>query len=134
MNQIDVVVPVMDEEENILELVKRIDVSLKNAKISYGIIFIDDFSKDNTKEVIESLSKKYPIKYQLKHGKKGKAFSILQGATISNAEYIAMIDGDLQYPPEAIPEMYALAKAKNQGIVTANRGRNGEKLWRKVVS
>ncbi len=134
MNQIDVVVPVMDEAENISELVKRIDTSLKSAGISYGIIFIDDFSKDKTKEVIQTLSKRYPITYQLKHGKRGKAFSILQGSSISNAEYIAMIDGDLQYPPEAIPEMYALAKEKNEAIITANRGRNGEKLWRQAVS
>ncbi len=134
MKQIDVVVPVMDEAENVQDLVKRIDTSLKSAGIDYGIVFIDDFSKDNTKDVIQKLSKKYPIKYQLKHGKRGKAFSILQGASISDAEYVAMIDGDLQYPPEAIPEMYALAKTKDQGIVTANRGRNSEKLWRKFVS
>src|ERR1700690_3771790 len=117
MNKIDIVVPVLNEAQNLPELVKRISSCLKKSHISYGILLIDDHSQDNTKAVFRKLAINYPIRYLLKNGKQGKAYSILQGAKSSPAEYVAMIDGDLQYPPEYLPQMLAKASEENLGIV-----------------
>lgn len=130
MNQLDIIVPVRNEKGNIEGLVRRIDSSLSKEGLSYSIIFIDDFSDDGTKKEIQRLTDTYPIAYYEKQGKIGKAFSILEGSRYSEAPLIAMIDGDLQYPPEALPEMYKIAKSK--GVCVANRKKNSSSFLRKI--
>lgn len=119
VNQISIIVPVWNEEGNILPLVQRIHKTLSSRHIDYTIIFIDDYSTDKTFDQINTLSEHYPIKYALKHGKPGKAFSIIEGVRLATTEYVVMIDGDLQYPPEAIPRMLKLVP--DAGVVIANR-------------
>ncbi len=130
--EIDIIVPVVNEGENIEELVKRVDVALSKENIRYRIIFIDDHSNDNTLSVINRVSQKYPVIFHLKKGKKGKAYSILQGASVASTEYIAMLDADLQYPPEALPQLYNLAV--EHGIAVANRKKHKTSLLRRIGS
>ena len=61
---ISVVVPVLNEQGNIIPLVKRIDTVLKGIA-DYEIIFVDDHSSDNSVKEIEEIQKNYPIKYFL---------------------------------------------------------------------
>ncbi|MBI4130389.1 glycosyltransferase [Candidatus Roizmanbacteria bacterium] len=126
-----IVVPTLNEAENILPLVERIDSSLKT-KFRYEIIFVDDHSIDNTISVIQSLTAYYPVRLHVKKGKRGKAYSILEGAAASQTEYIAMLDGDLQYPPEVLPELFTIAREK--GIAVANRSHHKTSLLRRVGS
>ena len=141
MAELDVIIPVHNEAGSVAELVRRIDASLTDAGIDYNVIFVDDYSTDETARIIEKVScgniiyeasdgANHPdgsrIKLLPKKGRQGKAFSILEGARVGTAAYIAMIDGDLQYPPEAIPLMYKLAQ--KHGVVVANR-KNYENSW-----
>lgn len=71
------------------------------------------------------------IKLLSKRGKTGKAFAILEGAKAASASYVVMIDGDLQYPPEVIPEMYERVR-KNGGVVVANRKAYNASFLRKL--
>ncbi len=121
MKKIDIIIPVLNEEQNLSNLLTRIDQGFKNTGFSYQAIVIDDNSTDDSLNVLKKLSKRYPLKYYLKKGKTGKAYSILEALNFSNSEYFAIIDGDLQYPPEAIPEMYKLAIDNNLGVVIGNR-------------
>jgi cellulose synthase/poly-beta-1,6-N-acetylglucosamine synthase-like glycosyltransferase/glycosyltransferase involved in cell wall biosynthesis len=121
MKKIDIVVPVLNEDQNVETLIYRINKSFNDDPLKYRIIFVDDHSTDNTKRNILKLSKKYPIVYKLKKGKTGKAFSILEGASYVSSEYFVMIDADLQYPPEAIPDMYKMAFENKLGVVVGNR-------------
>ena len=155
MADLDIIVPVHNEAESVDELVLRIDSSLSQANINYSLIFVDDYSTDNTGDVVKKYADngyqqngKEKVIYDAtngngytngsrvilvrKKGKQGKAFSILEGALSSNAPYVAMIDGDLQYPPEALPEMYRLAQT--HGVVVANRKMNGVSPLRKIGS
>ena len=117
--QLDVVIPVRNEADNVEKLVRRLDAALTSAAITYRLIFIDDHSTDATASLLKRLANRYPIIMQTKAGRPGKAFSILEGAKLAQTEYIAMIDGDLQYPPEALPGMLALTP--QNGVVVANR-------------
>jgi len=119
MKKLSVLVPVLNEDGSINELVQRIDRNLRASKIVYEIIFVDDHSKDDTVKIIKKLQRKYPIHLHTKKGKPGKAYSILEGIPLCKYDYIAMIDGDLQYPPEALSGMFALTK--KHGVVVANR-------------
>ncbi len=121
MNKYDIsiVVPVFNESGNIEKLLKRVDSSVKRAGFSYQLIFVDDRSVDSTVNEIKKYGKGLPITIHRKQGEQGKAFSILEGVKLAESEYIAMIDGDLQYPPEAIPAM--LLQAREKGVSVANR-------------
>ena len=132
MHDLEVIIPVKNEAGSIMHLVERIHKALYAAKISYRITFVDDHSTDDTTYQINIISGKYPIKLLIKKGKIGKAYSILEGAGESEAPFIAMIDGDLQYPPEALPQMYKLAQ--EHGVVVANRKINKSSLLRRAGS
>jgi cellulose synthase/poly-beta-1,6-N-acetylglucosamine synthase-like glycosyltransferase/glycosyltransferase involved in cell wall biosynthesis len=134
MNKVDIIVPVLNEGENVKSLILRLSKSLAKLSGGYGIIIVDDHSTDNTAKTVKSLSRKYPVTYLLKKGKPGKAFSILEGVGASSAEYVAMIDGDLQYPPEAIPQMLIKAEKEDLGIVIGHRAVHKEGFLRNLVS
>lgn len=132
MSQLGIIIPVKDEAENISELAQRIHRAMRQAEIAYEMIFVDDRSTDSTVKKIKGLSRLYPISLHHKQGKLGKAYSILEGSRIATTEYVAMIDGDLQYPPEAIPELFELAK--QHGIAVANRKFHSTSFLRKTTS
>ncbi len=119
-NTISVVIPTWNEEGNIELLVKRIHDALSKANIIFEIVIVDDHSTDNTQKIVLELCKKYPIRPYLKNGKRGKAQSLLQGFSVAKYDLIAMIDADLQYPPEAIPQMLDLID-ETHGVVIGNR-------------
>ncbi len=133
MNKLSIVIPVWNEEKNILSLIERIDSALSEKDISYEIIFIDDNSKDKTAEIIYSLAKKYPIIYQRKIGKKGKSYSLVEGFALASYDILAMIDADLQYPPEALPQMVQKI-LKGADIVVAKRKNNKSPKIRQLAS
>lgn len=100
-----IVVPTLNEVGNVAPLTKRIDSSMREAGIPYSILFIDDHSSDGTVDEINSLSRFFPVSYQMKKGERGKAQSIIQGFDSVRSRFICMIDADLQYPPEDISKM-----------------------------
>ena len=132
MHKLDIIVPVKNEEDNIIELVKRISDTLKKTNISYRIVIVDDHSTDSTIDKVKALATLHPIKILTKKGKPGKAYSIIEASRVSESDMIAMIDGDLQYPPEVIPEMYELAQ--EFGISVASRKENNTSFLRKFGS
>ena len=118
---IDIIVPVLNEAQNLPRLLDRIHTSFNKTEFKYNVIVVDDNSTDNSINILHDLSKKYSIQVVMKKGRKGKAFSIIEGVDISKSQYFAMIDGDLQYPPESIPDMFRLALKENLGVVVGNR-------------
>ena len=130
---LSIIIPVVNEERNIKNLVERIFNSLKAKQYKFEIIFIDDHSTDGTTKIIQSLAKTYPIRLYSKQGKKGKAFSLLEGFSYAKYDLIAIIDADLQYPPEAIP---ALAEkiSDSVGVIVAQRKFGKINLVRKIIS
>ncbi len=136
--KISVIVPVMNELENIKVLNKRLQKVFTSAGLPYEVIYIDDNSTDGTYEYLKKLSllntrNTAGIKKQLrvrtkevqnvyvfkKDGIRGKAYSLIEGFSKATGSVFVMIDADLQYPPEAIP--YMIAELENSDIIVANR-------------
>ncbi len=116
---VSIVVPVLNEQDNIAELIYRIEQSLEG-KYNYELIFVDDRSTDNTAKVIQEYVDDKKVKYFLKLGPAGKARALLEGFSYAKYDLITMIDCDLQYPPEAIPGM--IEKMENKfDVVIAER-------------
>ncbi len=120
---LSIVVPAYNEEGNIIRLVERIHHALVD-KFVYEVIVIDDNSSDATFEETLTLLDKYPVSVHKKQGKQGKTYSLLEGFSLAQHDYIAMIDADLQYPPEALCDMMdglnhcdvQVAKRRDQNI------------------
>lgn len=118
---LSIIVPTYNEADNVTKLARRIVQVMSDTDIPHEIIFVDDHSTDLTRKKIQSLSQAYPISTYVKKGQLGKGYSIYQGFTQAKFEHIAMIDADLQYPPEILPQLYE--KAQSSGFSVANRKR-----------
>ncbi len=131
---LSVVVPCFNEEHNLTELLLRLDDALKAAGHTYEVIAIDDNSSDNTLKILHYLATKYPVRVYTKNKQlqKGKAFSLLAGFKLAKGEVVVMIDADLQYPPELIPEM--VSKLDTADIVVANRTKKETGLLRRFTT
>jgi dolichol-phosphate mannosyltransferase len=132
MKYLSIIIPTYNEELNIKELIKRLHSNMCHNKVKYEIIVVDDFSEDGTLNILRDLNGKYPLKIILKKGEKGKAQSLLEGFSKAKYSSVAMIDADLQYPPELLYDM--LVKMKDYDIVVANRVVQNIKWYRKVLS
>ena len=119
--KLSVVIPTLNEEKNIELLIKRLANSLQECTSKYELIFVDDHSGDQTVSEINKLKLKFPVKVLLKKGKRGKSFSLLQGFALAQYDLIAMIDADLQYPPEALPLMLRKIIKEQADIVLVRR-------------
>lgn len=130
---VSIIVPAWNEEGNIEPLMSRIDAALAPSHIPYEVIVVDDHSTDRTWETAQKLSNTYPLKIYKKVGKKGKAFSLLEGFTYASYPILAILDADLQYPPEYLPQMWE--KIQQGGdVIVANRSERSVSATRKVVS
>lgn len=105
---ISIIVPCFNEEETLdifyRETKKVIDIDLK---MDYEMILIDDGSRDGTLSVMKSLSKEDPcVKYISFSRNFGKEAALYAGLEHAKGEFVAVMDVDLQDPPELLPQMY----------------------------
>ena len=109
---ISIVVPCYNEEEAIplfIEEIKKIEAVIKERyeeDIEY--IFVDDGSKDNTSQIMKKYSD--TIKYIILSRNFGKEGAMYAGLEAAKGDYVAVMDVDLQDPPELLLEMYECVK------------------------
>lgn len=134
MQPISIVIPTLNEADNLDPLFKRINESLTSAEIPYEIIVIDDHSTDSTAQIAKSAPAEYNVQFHTKEGTPGKAHSLMEGFAIAQYELVCMIDGDLQYPPEAIKLMYHKLQYCEADIVLTERIDNKTSPLRRLMS
>lgn len=106
---LSVVIPAYNEEEMIPKTSKNIDEILQEAGIDHELLFINDGSKDNTWNVIESeAAANSRVKGVCFSRNFGKESAIFAGLYEAKGDCIVVIDCDLQHPPEKIVDMYRL--------------------------
>ena len=97
---LSIVVPLYNEQDNAILLTQKIHESL--AGYNYQIIYIDDFSTDNTKQVVKGLKDDKVHLIELKKND-GQSLALAAGIDYAEGEYIITMDGDLQNDPSDIP-------------------------------
>ncbi len=104
--EISIVVPTRNEAGNIRPLLQRI--SQATAGIPCEVIFIDD-STDDTPAVIRRAKEECPMPVLLEHREKngGLASAAARGFELANGRFLAVMDADLQHPPEILRSMYS---------------------------
>ncbi len=133
MKNVTVIIPTLNEEDNILtlvNLVKRLDREI-------DILIVDDGSKDNTRQIAERINKKIKNVRLVDRAKKkikGLSASVIDGAKLVKTKYIIVMDADLQHPPNKISEIVKKLK-KDYDIVIATRRKITElSLCRRIIS
>lgn len=123
--RLSIIVPTFNEAPNIAELVRRIGVAMGGAETE--IIFVDD-SSDDTPAVIASIAPTAPLPVRLihrDHAVGGLGGAVLEGMRAAQSDACLVIDGDLQHPPEKIPEMLARYERGDVDVVIASRYAGG---------
>ncbi len=132
---LSVVVPVYREEANIPPFLERMEAVLKGLGGSYEIIFCLDPSPDRTEEVIlEEISRNPSIKLVVFSRRFGQPSATMAGLLLCKGAACAVIDVDLQDPPEVIPEMYARLRDGYEVVYARRRSRKGETLIKRIVA
>ena len=123
-NELDVsiVLPCYMEENSIENAVKQIFEVMGKTSYSFELIFVDDASKDKTKEKILKAAFEYPSVHHLlqeKNTGRGKAF--INGAEISKGKIIGFLDADMEISPDVLPDVIReIQSGKDVCIVKRN--------------
>ena len=118
--ELAVVIPVLNERDNIAPLVERLTDAL--AGIRWEAIFVDDDSPDGTADTVRALARfQSNIRCVQRLGRRGLASACVEGILSSAAPYVAVMDGDLQHDETLLPQMLARIKAERLDVVVASR-------------
>ena len=104
-----IILPTLNEQGHIKELINCIKKNFYKKKIKYEIIVIDDNSSDQTVKKVKSIKKKN-IKIFVRYNKRNLAESINLGIKKSKFKYIIWMDADFQHPPSYINKFIKYAK------------------------
>jgi glycosyltransferase involved in cell wall biosynthesis len=119
---VSIVVPVLDEEACIDELVKRVTVVMETLRVRYELLFVDDGSRDRTPERIAAAQEHDRniriIRFTRSFGHQA---ALAAGLHYARGDAVVTLDGDLQHPPELFPELFAAWRAGSDVVDTVRR-------------
>lgn len=134
---LDIIVPVYNEEECIEQTISRlcgVRESLYN-ELDVNFIFVDDGSRDKSLAILEEYASKYPFIKALSFSRNfGHQFAVSAGLDYSKGDYVAIIDADLQDPPELIKDMYEKTKEGYQVVYGKRLKRKKETAFKKFTA
>lgn len=119
--ELTVVVPTRNEAGNVPLLIQRLRNSL--AELPFELLFVDD-SDDGTTRILREAARKDPRIAMIHRRPEGRlgglSTAVVTGMARARGRLVCVMDGDLQHPPELIPEMVARARA-GADLVVASR-------------
>lgn len=136
MKTVDIIVPCYNEEEVLTtyyDETNKIVSSINN--YSFNFIFVNDGSRDNTLVILKGLAASYSnAKYISFSRNFGKESAIYAGLQNSDADYVIVMDADLQHPPALIPKMIESIENGHDCCAAYRTTRKGEKKIRSFFS
>jgi dolichol-phosphate mannosyltransferase len=136
---ISVVIPVCNEEDNVIPLAREIEAALRGSH-PFEILFVDDGSTDGTAEAVRDARRAIPEVRLLRHSRRsGQSAAVASGVRRARGEWIATLDGDGQNDPADFPAMLdALAAARGSDpevrLVMGNRVTRRDTWLRRLSS
>lgn len=136
---LSVIVPCFNERPNVAPMIEKLDAAL--AGLAWEVIYVDDDSPDGTAAEVRRIARTDPRVRCIKRiGRRGLASAVIEGAMSSSAEYVAVIDGDLQHDETRLPVMLDALRTGQHDIVVASRHVEGgdnaglSNQWRHAIS
>jgi len=133
INSISVVIPSFNESENIKEVCRRTVEVIKRLNIQkYELIFVENGSRDNSLELLKKInSENKSIKIISLSRNFGYQAAIAVGLKYSNNDYVCVMDGDLQDPPEII-EKFSKKIIEGYDVVYGTRTKRKSSFINKI--
>jgi len=113
---LSIVIPVFNEAGVLSELVARCREASQKTNCRYEIIVVDDCSTDDTPSLLQELSQEPDFQYYRNAENLGQLRSTKAGLAYARGETVVVLDGDLQDPPELIPELVNTLQAATSGL------------------
>ena len=117
--RLSIMIPVYNEKETILKIIKRIE-NVKIKSIEKEIIIVDDFSIDGTRDIIKKLKEKN-IKKVFHKKNYGKGMAIRTAIKNSTGDILIIQDADLEYHPEDYKKLLKPILSKKTDVVYGSR-------------
>jgi len=139
MQRFSIIIPTLNEVENIEPLLDRIQLMAQQYRMNPEIIFVDDGSIDGSREQIKTYAGPLQVKMIERNQERGLTGAVVAGARASGCDLVVVMDSDLSHPPESIPALLELLTAGTHDMVIGSRYVAGGEIsdWpflRKVAS
>lgn len=132
---ISVIIPIYNEEKIIPELYQRLRDSVLKVSPNYELIFVNDGSRDNSLYHLMQLAKTDSKVFFINFSKNfGHQIAVTAGLDHCSGDAVVIIDGDLQDPPELIPELYAKHREGYEVVYAKRAQRKGETFFKKATA
>ena len=123
---ISIVVPVLDEEGCVAELVRRIRTALSPENVRHEILFVDDGSTDGTSGRLKALRAEDSAVKTIRFTRSfGHQAALLAGLRYARGDAVVTMDGDLQHPPELLPSLLAAWREGADVVNTVRKSPRG---------
>ena len=130
---LSVIIPVFNEEEIVAETFRVLEEELKD--IEHELIFVNDGSKDRTREILEELLPTTPSNKIINFSRNfGHQAAFSAGLDHAQGDAVVIIDGDLQDPPSLIPVMMEKWREGYQVVYAQRNKRAGETLFKRFTA
>jgi dolichol-phosphate mannosyltransferase len=121
---IAVILPTYNERENIPALIDRLSTAL--AGLDWELVFVDDDSPDGTSDLVRTYAgQDKRIRLIQRVGRRGLSTACIEGIMATSANYVAVIDADLQHDETILPQMLQKLRCDDLDIVVATRSADG---------
>lgn len=131
---LSVVIPVYNEEDLIDTLVSRCSAALSTISPDFEIICVDDGSRDQTlMRLLAARATEPRLKVLTLSRNFGHQAAYTAGLHAAQGEFVAMMDGDLQDPPEVLPRMWELLRHDAHDVVYGHRTDRAEGWGRQLL-
>ena len=137
MKTLDIIVPVFNEESCIDETIKRLENVRENlnSELDVNFVFVNDGSKDETANIIATYGQNNKYVKLINFSRNfGHQIAVTAGLDNTNADYVAIIDADLQDPPELIIDMYNKTKDGYDSVYGKRLKRENETAFKKFTA
>jgi len=133
--ELSIVVPIFNEEQNLPELHRRLSDAARAITPSYEIVFVNDGSRDESRAILELLSQRDEHVYYIHFSRNfGHQIAVTAGLDRCRGKSVVIIDGDLQDPPEVIPELYEKHKSGYDVVYARRSERKGETWFKRSTA
>jgi glycosyltransferase involved in cell wall biosynthesis len=132
---VSIVVPIYNEEQTIPELYDRLKKAALQISENYEIIFVNDGSRDQSLQALMAVAARdHRVRYIAFSRNFGHQIAVTAGLDHAHGAAVAIIDGDLQDPPEIIPELYSKHKEGFEVVYARRNKREGESYFKKITA
>ena len=122
--ELAIIIPTLNERDNIEELLQRLDVAL--SRVRWEVIFVDDDSGDGTLDLLHRLMRSRPdVRAMRRIGRRGLSSACIEGILATSAPFLAVMDADMQHDERILPVMLKQLRENDLDVAVGTRFGSG---------